>query len=98
MHDKIEKKTKKNRGFISQALDNATLKLSKLLSSNYNALIFFQMPSLSMYSLNYFPLNVIHAYSFTFEMSFLMFILQSTLDTSNFKGLSKIFRVISSSR
>ena len=37
MHDKIEKK----RGFISQALDNATLKLSKLLSSNYYALIFF---------------------------------------------------------
>ena len=71
MHDKIEKK----RGFISQALDNATLKLSKLLSSKYNALIFFQMPSLYMYSLNYFPLNVIHTYSFTFEMIFLMFIL-----------------------
>ena len=71
MHDKIEKK----RGFISQALDNATLKLSKLLLSNYNALIFFQMPSLYMYSLNYFPLNVIHAYSFTFEMIYLMFIL-----------------------
>ena len=36
MHDKYGKK----RGFISQALDNAKLKLSKLLSSNYNALIF----------------------------------------------------------
>ena len=31
----------KKEGLLSQALDNAKLILSKLLSSNYNALIFF---------------------------------------------------------
>ena len=48
-------KNGKKRGFISQALDDAKLKLSKLLSSNYTALIFFQMPSLYMYFPELFP-------------------------------------------
>ena len=65
----------KKRGFISQALDNATLKLSKLLSSNYNALIFFSNAKLVHVFPELFPFKVIHAYSFTFEMILLMSIL-----------------------
>ena len=62
---------KEKRGFITQALDNAKLELSKLLSSNYNALIFFSNAMLvHVFSLNCFPLNVRHTYIFTFKMIF----------------------------
>ena len=45
----------KKTGFISQALDNAKLKLLKLLRSKYNALIIFRMPSLYIFSPELIP-------------------------------------------
>ena len=56
MHDKMEKK----RGFRSQGLDNAKLKLSKLLSGNYNAQSFFQRLTLYMYIHMYFCISHFH--------------------------------------
>ena len=61
-------------GLYISALDNAKLKLPKLLSSNFNVLIFFKRPSLYMYSwIVSLQTEDIHTFS-SFKW-FLMFIL-----------------------
>ena len=65
IHDKMEKE-----GLYISSFNKAKLKLSKLLSSNYNALIFFKCQACTFISLHCFPLNVRHAYIFTFEIMF----------------------------